>query len=163
MIIIALGSNVSGPWGSPAETLERSVGEIANNGVSVIARSNWIETQPYGLSDQPAFMNGALNVKTELVPMKLLKMLQKIEVAAGRVRREKWGPRTLDLDIIAYDNVVMAGCDNELDLTLPHVDMHNRSFVLLPIQELDPSWQHPVSGKTATQMLDDLAKKAKNQ
>jgi len=163
MILIALGSNVPGPWGSPADTLERSVDEIANNHVSVITRSSWIETQPYGLSDQPAFMNGVLHVKTELAPMELLKTLQKIEILAGRIRREKWGPRTLDLDIIAYNNVVMAGCDNELDLTLPHVDIHNRSFVLLPIKELAPSWQHPVSGKTAAQMLDDLAKKAKNQ
>jgi len=78
-------------------------------------------------------------------------------MAAGRKRREKWGPRTLDLDIIAYDDVVMVGDDNSLNLTLPHNDLHNRSFVLLPVRELNSAWQHPVSGKTVTQMLDELA------
>jgi len=158
MILIALGSNISGPWGSPAETLDRAVDEISANGTEVLARSRWIETEPYGISDQPGFVNGAIEIKTTLSPEELLLMLHGIEVAAGRKRREKWGPRTLDLDIIAYGDVVMEGDDNSLNLTLPHNDLHNRSFVLLPIQELNPSWQHPVSGKTVTQMLDELAK-----
>jgi len=158
MKLIALGSNITGPWGSPAETLDRAVEEIAANGVKVLARSSWIETKPYGISDQPGFINGAIEIKTKFPPEELLAMLHGIEIAAGRKRREKWGPRTLDLDIIAYDDVVMNGADNSLNLTLPHNDLHNRSFVLLPVQELNPSWQHPVSGKTVTQMLDELAK-----
>ena len=158
MILIALGSNMTGPWGSPAETLDRAVVEIAANGAKVLARSSWIETKPYGISDQPAFVNGAIEIKTTTPPEELLVMLHGIEIAAGRKRREKWGPRTLDLDIIAYDNVVMEGADNSLNLTLPHNDLHNRSFVLLPVRELNPAWQHPVSGKTVTQMLDELAK-----
>jgi len=158
MILIALGSNITGPWGSPAETLDRAVEEIAANGADVLARSSWIETKPYGVSDQPGFVNGAIEIKTTLRPEELLVMLHGIEIAAGRKRREKWGPRTLDLDIIAYDDVVMNGGDNGLNLTLPHNDLHNRSFVLLPVRELNPSWQHPVSGKTVTQMLDELAK-----
>ncbi len=158
MILIALGSNITGPWGSPAETLDRAVEEIAANGADVLARSSWIETKPYGVSDQPGFVNGAIEIKTTLPPEELLVMLHGIEIAAGRKRREKWGPRTLDLDIIAYDDVVMNGGDNSLNLTLPHNDLHNRSFVLLPVRELNPSWQHPVSGKTVTQMLDELPK-----
>ncbi len=158
MILIALGSNITGPWGSPAETLDRAVEEIAANGADVLARSSWIETKPYGVSDQPGFVNGAIEIKTTLPPEELLVMLHGIEIAAGRKRREKWGPRTLDLDIIAYDDVVMNGGDNSLNLTLPHNDLHNRSFVLSPVRELNPSWQHPVSGKTVTQMLDELPK-----
>ncbi len=158
MILIGLGSNMSGPWGSPTETLDRAVEAIGKNRAQVLARSSWIETKPYGISDQPGFVNGALEIKTSLSPEELLVMLHEIEIAAGRQRREKWGPRTLDLDIIAYDDVVMAGGDNSLNLTLPHNDLHNRSFVLLPVRELNPSWQHPVSGKTVTQMLDELAK-----
>ncbi len=157
MIIIALGSNVSGPWGSPSETLDRAVEEMANRGADVIARSSWIETKPYGMTDQPVFVNGAVHIETRFSPEGLLQMLQQVEISAGRKRREKWGPRTLDLDIIAYDNVILKGADNKSDLTLPHVDLHNRSFVLLPINELDPLWQHPVSGKTAAQILDELA------
>ena len=157
MILIALGSNVFGPWGSPAETLDRAVVEIASNGAKVLAQSSWIETEPYGQTDQASFVNGALSIKTHLQPEALLTMLHGIEVAAGRKRREKWGPRTLDLDIIAYDDVVMAGADNSLNLTLPHNDLHNRSFVLLPIKQLNPDWQHPVSGKTVVQMLEELA------
>jgi len=158
MILIALGSNMTGPWGCPAETLDRAVVEIAANGAKVLARSSWIETKPYGISDQPAFVNGAIEIKTTTPPEELLVMLHGIEFSAGRKRREKWGPRTLDLDIIAYDDVVMVGDDNSLNLTLPHNDLHNRSFVLLPVRQLNPSWQHPVSGKTVTQMLDELAK-----
>ena len=158
MILIALGSNMTGPWGLPAETLDRAVDEIAANGADVLARSSWIETKPYGISDQPAFVNGVIDIKTTTSPEELLVMLHGIEIAAGRIRREKWGPRTLDLDIIAYDDVVMEGVGNSLNLTLPHNDLHNRSFVLLPVRELNPAWQHPVSGKTVTQMLDELAK-----
>ena len=158
MILIALGSNMTGPWGLPAETLDRAVDEIAANGADVLARSSWIETKPYGISDQPAFVNGVIDIKTTTSPEELLVMLHGIEIAAGRIRREKWGPRTLDLDIIAYEDVVMEGAGNSLNLTLPHNDLHNRSFVLLPVRELNPAWQHPVSGKTVTQMLDELAK-----
>ncbi len=158
MILIGLGSNMTGPWGLPAETLDRAVEEIAKNGAKVLARSSWIETKPYGISDQPGFVNGAIEINTSLRPEELLVMLHEIEIAAGRKRREKWGPRTLDLDIIAYDDVVMEGADNSLNLTLPHNDLHNRSFVLLPVRELNPLWQHPVSGRTVTQMLDELGK-----
>jgi len=75
MILIALGSNISGPWGSPAETLDRAVDEIAANGAEVLARSSWIETKPYGISDQPAFVNGAIEIKTTTPPEELLVML----------------------------------------------------------------------------------------
>lgn len=156
MIIIALGSNVDSPWGSPAETLDRAVDEIAAHGIIVSGRSRWIETQPYGMTDQPGFVNGAIHVQTELSPQDLLATLQLIERAAGRKRREKWGPRTLDLDIIAYNDVVLNGEDNTSDLTVPHADLHNRSFVLLPVYQLNPAWQHPVSGKTVTVMLEEL-------
>ncbi len=162
MIIIALGSNVTSPWGSPAETLDRAVEEIALNDIEVLARSSWIETKPYGMTDQPAFVNGAVQVKTQLGPEELLKRLHGIEAAAGRERRNKWGPRTLDLDIIAYDDVIMKGADNASNLTLPHSDLHNRTFVLQPIKELNPVWQHPISGRTVTQMLDNLAEKCDN-
>lgn len=160
MIIIALGSNVPGPWGNSSETLDQAVKELANNHITVVARSSWIETKPYGVIDQPSFVNGAVQVKTQLPPEKLLKILQKIEGSAGRKRREKWGPRTLDLDIIAYDNVILEGSQNHMDLTVPHADLHNRSFVLLPILELDPGWHHPVTGKTVVQMLEALELKS---
>jgi len=157
MIIIALGSNVTGPWGAPAQTLDRAVIEIEKREIDVCARSSWIETQPYGKTDQPAFVNGAVSVKTDLEPVELLKVLQEIEISAGRKRRDKWGPRTLDLDIIAYNDVILSGAENSLDLTLPHADLHNRSFVLLPIKQLNSAWQHPVTGKTVVRMLDKLA------
>jgi len=158
MIIVALGSNVSSLWGSPAETLDQALKVLVQNGIKIRARSRWIETKPYGRTDQPAFINGAVHVKTALMPEDLLKVLHKIEIEAGRQRREKWGPRCLDLDLIAYNNVVLQGSDNSSNLTLPHGDLHNRTFVLLPIAELNPLWQHPVSGKTVTQMLGDLPK-----
>ena len=162
MILIALGSNVPGPWGSPAETLERAVREMAGKGMKVLARSSWIKTEPYGVTGQPAFVNGVVRVGTALSPGNLLQNLQAIEKAAGRERREKWGPRTLDLDIIAYNDVILAGGESSPDLTLPHNDLHNRPFVLEPILELEPAWRHPVSGKTAAQMLAEITNKGKN-
>jgi len=163
MIIIALGSNIPGLWGSPAETLDQALTVMGQNGIRILARSSWLETKPYGRTDQPVFINGAVHVKTALMPENLLEMLHKIELAAGRQRREKWGPRCLDLDLIAYNNVVLQGSDNNSNLTLPHGDLHNRTFVLLPIHELNPLWQHPVCGKTVTQMLSDLPKTSENE
>lgn len=146
-VYIALGSNM----GNKEEFLNRAVRELgALHGCKVTKISSWIETEAYGMKEQPSFLNGCLKMQTLSTPKELLAELHRIEQDAGRVRKVHWGPRTLDLDIIFYDDLVM---QNE-ELCIPHVDMHNRQFVLEPLCEIAPYKRHPVYGWT---MMEGLA------
>ena len=109
-------------------------------------------TPPYGVTDQPDFLNGCLKLRTLLYPYELLAELNRIEKEAGRERIIHWGPRTLDLDIIFYDDLI----SQEDELCIPHVEMHKRSFVLEPLEEIAPYKRHPGNGKTVRQMLEEL-------
>lgn len=114
--------------------------------------SELIETKAYGGVEQGDFLNGALEIETLLTPEALLETLHEIENAAGRVRVQRWGPRTLDLDILFYDKLVY---ESET-LILPHPDLENREFVLQPMTAIAPYYRHPLSGKTMEQLLTKL-------
>ena len=114
--------------------------------------SSFITTPPYGVTDQPDFLNGCLRLRTLLYPEELLKELNRIEKEAGRERIIHWGPRTLDLDIIFYDDLVL----EKEELCIPHVEMHKREFVLEPLEEIAPYKRHPVYGKTVRELLEDV-------
>ena len=114
--------------------------------------SSFLVTAPYGVTDQPDFLNGCLKLQTLLYPEELLRELNRIEQEAGRERIIHWGPRTLDLDIIFYDDLI---CEED-DLCIPHIEMHKRSFVLKPLEEIAPYKRHPVTGKTVREMLGEL-------
>lgn len=105
--------------------------------------SEFIETEPYGYTNQNSFLNAAIGLKTLYSPYQLLDLLHKLETAAKRERIIHWGPRTLDLDILLYDDLITT---DEL-LTIPHPDMHNRDFVLLPLKEIAPNVIHPLLQK----------------
>lgn len=111
-----------------------------------------VETEGYGFTDQPKFLNTAVKARTLLTPRELLDQLKLIEDSAGRTREVRWGPRTLDLDIVFYDKLIY----EDDRLILPHVDMENRYFVLKPLSQLAPNFRHPILGKTVTQMLEAL-------
>ena len=148
---IALGSNM-GDSRSILEDAVQALDEMKNTKVEKV--STFITTPPYGVTDQPDFLNGCLKLSTLLYPEELLKELNRIEKEAGRERIIHWGPRTLDLDIIFYDDLVA-----ETDaLCIPHVEMHKRAFVLEPLHEIAPYKRHPVYGKTVREMLEDLRK-----
>ena len=121
-------------------------------GCSVRRVSDWIVTKPYGVTDQAEFLNGVLEMETLYTPKELLEQLHQIEAEAHRERVLRWGPRTLDLDILLYDNEVI---DSE-DLHIPHIDMQNRYFVLEPLSQIAPWLRHPVLNKTMEQLRREL-------
>lgn len=145
---IALGSNMG-----ERETYLKNAVETLDHirGCSVKKVSDFIETAPYGVTDQADFLNGCLELETLLFPEELLGELNRIEKEAGRERKIHWGPRTLDLDILFYDDEVV----QEDSLCIPHMDMHRREFVLRPLSQIAPYKRHPVYGKTVAEMLED--------
>jgi 2-amino-4-hydroxy-6-hydroxymethyldihydropteridine diphosphokinase len=148
--LIGLGSN----QGNRREILDRAVTAIAAHpDVDLLRRSRWHETRPVGgPPDQPAFLNGALLVDTSLRPHALLEFLWRVESDFGRMRHEHWGPRTLDLDLLLFDELVL----ETPDLVLPHPRMAWRRFVLEPAAEVASSMLHPTVGWTVQELLDHL-------
>ena len=146
---LGLGSNLGDKKGY-LDNAVRALDEA--KGCHVERVSSYQVTEPYGGVEQDDFLNACLILKTLLTPEELLEKLHEIEQSAHRERIVHWGPRTLDLDILMYDDVVM-----ETDeLVIPHVEMHLRSFVLNPLREIAPNKRHPVIGKTVSQLADSL-------
>lgn len=119
--------------------------------------SDMIETKPYGGVEQEDFLNGVIELETLLGPEELLEVLHEIESGAGRERTLRWGPRTLDLDILFFDRLVY----ESNDLVIPHPDMQNREFVLRPLSTVAPNYRHPVLGTTVLQELEELEKSSR--
>jgi 2-amino-4-hydroxy-6-hydroxymethyldihydropteridine diphosphokinase len=128
---IGIGSNAGDPEANVRHAFER----LAETG-TVIARSSLYRTAPWGVTGQPDFVNAAALVETALDPHGLLAALKRIETDAGRVTTFRWGPRVLDLDILAYDDVRLDGPE----LTVPHARLRARAFALVPLAEIDPRY-----------------------
>ncbi len=149
--VLALGSNL----GDRAATLRSAVAEIrAFEGLRVRAVSPVVETEPVGGPVQPDFLNAVVLVTTSLSPLALLAACQRVEGDHGRVREARWGPRTLDVDVIAYDDLVAESAV----LVIPHPRAHERAFVLLPWALADPQACLPTAG--GLQRVGDLAEAA---
>jgi 2-amino-4-hydroxy-6-hydroxymethyldihydropteridine diphosphokinase len=148
MILIGIGSNVSGPWGPPAATVARALAALDEAPLRLLKASRAIVTAPYGRTDQPDFVNAVAEIETGLEPSALLAHLHAIERRAGRRRTLRWGPRTLDLDLLDYHGLVNTDIP-----VLPHPGIPERSFVLAPIAEIAPHWRHPVLDETAATLL----------
>jgi 2-amino-4-hydroxy-6-hydroxymethyldihydropteridine diphosphokinase len=139
---VGLGANV----GPREVTLLRAVDLLAEaDGVEVLAVSQLRETDPVGIVDQPRFLNGAARIDTSLSPRALLELLLRIEQSLGRVREERWGPRTVDLDLLVYGGLTV----DEPGLRVPHPRLHERRFALEPLAELDPELVVPGLGSVS--------------
>jgi len=148
---IALGSNLSSAWGTPAENIAEAVRRIRTLG-DVRAISSLRVTSPVGYTSQPDFTNAALLLETHLEPLDLMHALLAIELAMGRDRSQAVppkGPRIIDLDLLLMDDVVLSTAE----LTLPHPALASRRFVLEPLAEIAPEMRHPLSGLSAAEML----------
>ncbi|MCK5578314.1 MAG: 2-amino-4-hydroxy-6-hydroxymethyldihydropteridine diphosphokinase, partial [Planctomycetes bacterium] len=133
---VGLGSNLK----DKTSNLKQAIKNINDlPAVRVTRQSRFYRTAPEGLTDQPDFLNAALEVKTSLTPRSLLKALLKLERKMGRVRTKRWGPRLIDLDLLFYDNVIMS----LKKLVLPHPRLTQRRFVLRPLTEIAPRLKHP--------------------
>ncbi|HBT40413.1 MAG: 2-amino-4-hydroxy-6-hydroxymethyldihydropteridine diphosphokinase [Pseudothermotoga sp.] len=137
-IYVALGSNV----GERLKNIQRACCLMESSGMRLLRTSPVYVTKPYGFVDQPDFLNCVVEIETELTPFQLLAELLNIERLLGRVRDRKWGPRTIDLDIVLYGNIVL---ESE-SLTIPHYDLANRQFVLRPLLDISDI-EHPLMGK----------------
>ena len=147
---VALGSNI----GDSKAHLDGAVEALqADEKVRVLKVADYIVTKPYGGVEQDDFVNSAMAIETLYSPEELLDRLHEIEADHARERMIHWGPRTLDLDILLYEDVVM----DTPDLIIPHKDMHNREFVLKPMAEIAPYEKHPILGQTMEQLLKQLA------
>ncbi len=159
MILIALGSNLNGPWGTPRHTVERAIEEMAGCNIRVRMVSRLIETAPFGVLNQPNYVNAVARVETAMSPEALMRALHMIERSAGRKRLKRWGPRTLDLDLLDYHGLRRKGSRVTVKpLTLPHRGIEQRTFVLLPILDIAPGWKHPVSHRLAALTLRQLSR-----
>ena len=148
-VYIALGSNMGDKEGYLWAAVD-ALNELDDLKVTKV--SDFIVTKPYGKVEQDDFLNGVLEAETTKDPWELLDALHDIENEAGRKREVRWGPRTLDLDIIFYDDLVL---DSE-KLVIPHKEMHFRDFVLKPLLQIAPWKRHPILGKTVEELIEEL-------
>ncbi len=142
---IAIGSNV----GNRRYHCLKAVELLEQSGQAVSKISSLYETEPWGVKNQPPFINMAVEIETEFPPKKLLGLLKKIEKKMGRKKTVRWGPRVIDLDILFYDDLTL----NNDDLVIPHPLMHTRVFVLEPLSEIAPEKVHPVLRKKVASLL----------
>ena len=136
-VLLGLGGNL----GDPVATIGAALKHLEAEGVRMTCRSRWYRTAPWGVTDQPDFVNICVAAETDLSACALLDLVQTIETALGRERREAWGPRTIDIDILTYGDLTV----DEPDLTIPHARITERAFVLVPLLDIAPD--RPIAGR----------------
>jgi len=148
---LGFGSNIGDRRGN----IEKAKMLLSQNaGIEIVLLSKFYETSPVGLKDQPDFINAAVKIYTNLNPYELLIVCQAIERELLRIKTIRWGPRTIDIDILLYNDIIL----NKADLVLPHPFMHEREFVLRPMMDIAPSLVHPTCNLTIKQLHDRLIK-----
>ncbi len=171
-ILLALGANLPSVWGKPAETLSQAIVHLSER-VGVTARSSrFFATPAYPLGSGPEFVNAVWALDADVSPRHLLDICHRIEADARRARDTRWGPRTLDIDVIACGDLILPNLEQHnfwrtlplgeqiksspVDMIVPHPRLQDRPFVLVPMMDVAPDWRHPVLGLTTAQMLEQL-------
>ncbi len=152
MILLGLGANLDSIYGSPENTLQACSSILAKVGIHIVKSSNIWKSAPVPISDQPWYYNAVCVVKTDHSPHELLEKLSEIEKNMGRKPAQLNAARVIDLDILSYNNKII----NEENLKLPHPRMHERAFVLYPLQEINPDWQHISMDKSVDSMIKNM-------
>ncbi len=144
-VYIGLGSNL----GNREDNCRNAMNHLTESGIKILKRSSLLETEPWGVLDQPKFINMAVQAETDLGPEQLLLLLKRIEQKMGRTPSARWGPRAIDMDILFYNDIII----KTPDLEIPHPRVQERVFVLKPLVEIAPDLIHPVLKKTIQEML----------
>lgn len=147
MVYLLLGSNL----GNRRLHLLHGLDEIRSRAGKVLQQSSIYETEPWGVTDQPDYLNAACKIETTLSPENLFSVLKKIEIGEGRISQKKYASRTLDIDIVFYDDLIL----QSEGLIIPHPKIHLRKFVLAPLDEIAPDFIHPAFKKSMRQLLDE--------
>ena len=151
---IAIGSNIC----NPRDNCIEAICEMSkNDSIKIISKSSFYQTSPISPIKQEWFINAVVKINTSLTPIKLLTNLLNIESSMGRVRKEKWGPRLIDLDLLFYDNQIL----NEEKITIPHPEISKRNFVLIPLCEIAENLNHPTLKKNIKTLLQESTDNAK--
>lgn len=147
-VIVALGGNMAGDFGSSEALLEAALAGFAEAGLPILLRSSWWRSAAWPDPNAQEYRNGVVLVEARLSPQELIRTLFTIEARFGRERGPRNASRTLDLDLIAYGRLV----SDDPALTLPHPRAHERLFVMGPLAQIAPGWRHPVLGRTAADL-----------
>ena len=156
MIFIGLGGNLTcETFGPPRATCGAALQIMTQRGMKIIKRSRWYESAPVPISDQPWYVNGVVSIETTLSAHDLVSEVLNIEAELGRRRSVANAPRTIDLDVIAYNDEVI-DAESPEQVAIPHPRMHQRAFVLLPLAEIAPDWQHPKTNASLDRLIAAL-------
>ncbi|QDC11080.1 2-amino-4-hydroxy-6-hydroxymethyldihydropteridine diphosphokinase [Oceanicola sp. D3] len=177
--LIAAGSNATSPAGHPNVTILSALSALNHDSFAIVAKSRLFETPAFPQGAGPDFVNTAVLAETTMSPEAVLAHLHAVEAAHGRVRNKRWGPRTLDLDLIGWGDAVRpdrptwrrwaglsavsAARETPQELILPHPRLAERAFVLVPLLDIAPDWTHPVTGLSVAQMAAALPQKARDE